>query len=315
MKREEGRVKREEWCIAWDAWHLTKWCLVFIILYITKERKNAMPTDKKQQGKSNGHKMKPPKGFLRFFNPASDDHFKKKHPIGYGFLVALGIFAFILPLIVLTIVIEVCEGKPSGWFVLALGGCIIMGVGLFNLVAIIIKQYLGHLVTIICLLGGGALVGISSIFMFVPEVYALVDDELTTFFFVTNAFYVFIAIFYVTFRGGVQNHLEQRGIKTRGKMKGARSFWFYSELHKSKKIGFIYVINLIFIISYMLLGALILCGGYFRVMQMPICIAFSICSVLLSIMNAFASDENFGYRLMLMLIPCIVAYAQWQLIF
>ncbi len=277
-----------------------------------KKQQKAVQADKQEKKKS---KMKPPKGFLRFFSPASDEHFKKKHPIGYGFLVALGIFAFILPLIVLTTAIVVCEGKPSGWYVLALAGCIVMGVGLFNLVAIIIKQYLGHLVTTICLLGGGLLVGISSIFMFVPEAYALVDEELTTFFFVTNAFYVFIAIFYVTFRGGVRNYLGRRGIKAGGKMKGAKSFWFYSELYKSHKVGFVYGINLTFIISYILLGALILLGGYFRVMQIPICVVFSICSALLAIMNAFASDEGFGYRLMFIFIPCIVAYAQWRLIF
>lgn len=274
-----------------------------------KKKQNSVQAEKSES------KTKPPKGFLRFFNPASDDHFKKKHPIGYGFLVVLGIFAFILPLIIFTIAIEVCEGKPSGWFVPALAGCIIMGIGLFNLVAIIIKQYLGHLVTIICLVGGGALVGISCIFLFNPQAYALVDEELTNFFFITNAFYVFLAIFYITFRAGVRKHLGRKGLKAGGKMKGAKNFWFYSELHKSRKVDFVYGINLTFIISYMLLGALLLLGGYFSVMQIPICVAFSACSALLAIMNGFASDEGFIYRLMLMLIPCIVAYAHWRLIF
>lgn len=285
-------------------------------------------------------KMKPPKGFLRFFNPASDEHFKKKHPVGYVFLVILGIFAFLLPLLVFIIVLMTnknLDDSGSAWMVLAFIGCLVMGVGLFNLVAIIIKQYLGHLLTIICLLGGGSLIAISCVIMFVPEVYALFNEELTTFFFVTNLFYIFIALFYVMFRGGVRSHLERKGIKAGGKMKGARNFWFYSELCKSNKIGFAYIINLIFIISYVALGALILLGGYFRVMQMPICMVFSLCSLMLFVMNLFETVEsnldkynkpiiflrissNRGidfivFQLMVALIPCVVAYAQWRLIF
>lgn len=282
-------------------------------------------------------KMKPPKGFLRFFNPASDEHFKKKHPVGYVFLVILGLFAFLLPLLTLMVVILNTNAPASAWMVLAFIGCLVMGVGLFNLVAIIIKQYLGHLLTIICLLGGGALIAIACVFTYAPALNGLFDEDITTFFFVTNIFYAFMAIFYVMFRGGVRNHLERKGIKAGGKMKGAKRFWFYSELRKSNKIGFAYTINLIFIILYVALGTLILLGGYFEIMQIPISVAFSLCALVLITMNLFEMIEgnldkyhkpiiflrrssNGGidfiiFQLVTALIPCVVAYAQWRLIF
>ena len=40
------------------------------------------------------------------------------------------------------------------WLILGVVGTFIIGVGLFNIVAAWIHQYLGHMLTLLCLLGG-----------------------------------------------------------------------------------------------------------------------------------------------------------------
>lgn len=104
----------------------------------------------------------PKKGSKAYFKANSDDEFKKKHPIGYGFLVALGIFALLLPM-GLYVFYCALKGYNSAWMVLGYLGCFIVGTGLFNFVAIIIKQYLGHLLSLICFLVGGGLIALSLI--------------------------------------------------------------------------------------------------------------------------------------------------------
>lgn len=97
-----------------------------------------------------------------YFNPASDDAFKRKHPVGYVFLVVLGLIALITPMIVYGVYVIANYGNDANlWFLLGLFGSMSIGVCLFNFVAIIIKQYLGHLVSIISFLFGMILILIS----------------------------------------------------------------------------------------------------------------------------------------------------------
>lgn len=97
-----------------------------------------------------------------YFNPASDDDFRQKHPVGYVFLVILGLIVFIVPMIIYGVyVISKFGNEGNGWFLLGLFGSMSIGVCFFNFVAIIIKQYLGHLVSIISFLFGIALILLS----------------------------------------------------------------------------------------------------------------------------------------------------------
>ena len=109
---------------------------------------------KKKKKKSN---WTPPKNYIDYFSASSDEAFKEAHPIGYGFLVILGIAALLLPAIVFCILV----GTESGWVMLGFAGGFIFGIGLFNFVAIIIKQYLGHWVSIISFLVGGIMMLVS----------------------------------------------------------------------------------------------------------------------------------------------------------
>ena len=112
------------------------------------------------------HQWLPPRGAAAFFSMGSDAEFKARHPVGYGFLVALGIFALLLPMLIYDIAI-LNGGDPelSGWLLAGLAGSFLIGVGLFNFVAIIIRQYLGHLVSLLSFLAGGVLVALSLRFL------------------------------------------------------------------------------------------------------------------------------------------------------
>ena len=101
----------------------------------------------------------PPKGCQRYFYASADEEFKKNHPIGYVFLVILGMAALLLPAICFCLLVG--QGTESRWMILGCAGGFIFGIGLFNFTAIIIKQYLGHLVSIISFVAGGLMMLIS----------------------------------------------------------------------------------------------------------------------------------------------------------
>ena len=107
-----------------------------------------MNKKKKRKRKSN---WTPPRNYTDFFSPEADQEFKRKHPIGYPALVMLGMVALLLPACLFCVLVD---GTKSGWIVLGFVGGFVFGIGLFNFVAIIIKQYLGHLVSIACFLVG-----------------------------------------------------------------------------------------------------------------------------------------------------------------
>ena len=103
----------------------------------------------------------PPKGSAAFFLMESDADFQRRHPVGYVFAVLLGIFALLLPEIVYLLLLLPPQAPPSFGVFLGMAGGFIFGIGLFNFVAIILHQYLGHLVSILCFLIGGALMTVS----------------------------------------------------------------------------------------------------------------------------------------------------------
>ena len=107
------------------------------------------------------HQWWPPKGSAAFFLRESDAEFARAHPVGYVFLVALGIVALLLPYCVYALYTLIVLSAASRWLILGGVGAFIIGIGLFNFVAIIIKQYLGHWVSILSFLIGGILVAVS----------------------------------------------------------------------------------------------------------------------------------------------------------
>lgn len=107
------------------------------------------------------HQWFPPKGSAAFFLMESDADFQRRHPVGYVFAVLLGIFALLLPEIMYLLVLLPPHAPPSFGVFLGMAGGFIFGIGLFNFVAIILHQYLGHLVSILCFLIGGIMMAAS----------------------------------------------------------------------------------------------------------------------------------------------------------
>ena len=101
---------------------------------------------------------KAPKNKWEYFSATSDEDFKKLHPVGYKWLCGIGITALMLPQIIYTAYCLFINPAPNEWtLMLGYVGTFIIGIGLFNIVAAWIHQYLGHLLTAVCLLGGTAL--------------------------------------------------------------------------------------------------------------------------------------------------------------
>lgn len=131
-------------------------------------------TDRGQEGLSvdrsqDGDKIqplfywKPPKEKVAFwFTRASDFEFRTKHPVLYVVFAILGIIALVLPIVLFLMIIRGIPGAVnSGWGLLGVVGGFIAGAGLFNIVAAWLHQYLGHKVTIICLLTGIVMMSVS----------------------------------------------------------------------------------------------------------------------------------------------------------
>ena len=123
--------------------------------------KGAVVIYKNSPQASFAHQWFPPKGSAAFFLMESDADFQRRHPVGYVFAVLLGIFALLLPVIVYGLLVLKPDAPPSFGLFLGLAGGFIFGIGLFNFVAIILHQYLGHLVSILCFLIGGAMMAVS----------------------------------------------------------------------------------------------------------------------------------------------------------
>ena len=124
--------------------------------------KGAVVIYKNSPQASFAHQWFPPKGSAAFFLMESDADFQRRHPVGYVFAVLLGIFALLLPEWFCTyIACCIIDTPPSFGVFLGMAGGFIFGIGLFNFVAIILHQYLGHLVSILCFLIGGIMMAAS----------------------------------------------------------------------------------------------------------------------------------------------------------
>ena len=110
---------------------------------------------------------KAPKNKWEFFSAKSDEDFKKLHPVGYNVLATIGIATLMIPIIIyIAYVFFINPPMASDAsitimdFIIAMlgfAGAFVVGIGLFNIIAAWIHQYLGHLLTAVCLLGGTAL--------------------------------------------------------------------------------------------------------------------------------------------------------------
>lgn len=110
---------------------------------------------------------KAPKNVKDYFSPDSDVEFKLLHPIAYKILCAVGCVALLLPVFVYLAYVLFINPAPNDWkLILGSAGAFIMGIGFFNIVAAWIHQYLGHSVTVFCIVGGAGLTALSMILLY-----------------------------------------------------------------------------------------------------------------------------------------------------
>ena len=120
------------------------------------KRNESIARREKEKPKSRWHL---PEDYLDYFMPDSDDDFKAEHPRLYALSIVLLLVALMAPPTLY--VIFVLNNGATAWGLLGLGGSVIVSIGLCNIVALIVHQYLGHVVTIGCFLLGGVMIGVS----------------------------------------------------------------------------------------------------------------------------------------------------------
>ena len=105
-----------------------------------------------------------PRGNAAYWaTPYSDVSFQAAHPRLYVMLVVIGIFVLLLPAVAFVVLagLVLPGAMDNGWVMLGFAGGFVAGIGLFNLVAAWMHQYLGHWFTLGGLLLGGILMAIS----------------------------------------------------------------------------------------------------------------------------------------------------------
>ncbi len=103
-----------------------------------------------------------PKNFFEYFSPDSDITFKLLHPVAYNIITTVGCLVLFAPAFIYIAYVLFINPAPSEWpMILGFWGSFVFGIGLFNIVAAFIHQYLGHFVTAICLTLGAVITLIS----------------------------------------------------------------------------------------------------------------------------------------------------------
>ena len=237
-----------------------------------------------------------PKNAGSYFNSASDEDFKRRHPIGYGVLVCCGIGGLVLPLITFILVTSVFFPAPnSGFLFLAMVGCFIIGIGIFNVVAAWIGQYLGHWVTLGCFILGGLLVAISCVIIYIPDIYAQFNEEMVSYYFMSILFLGLPPIFYAMFRLSIDSWLRRHKIsKSRiKKLKtGKKNYWWYEAIHQQYDMGPLYHLNKFLTVFYPITLGISILLGWLRAMTPLISVLYALISLTVAGMSLFASVQN-----------------------
>ena len=240
---------------------------------------------------------KMPKNWYEYFSPTSDDDFKSKHPVGYVLLASLGILGLVGPLGVYLTAIS-AAGVPStnGWIALGGFGCFVFGVGLFNIVAAVLQQYLGHLLTAISLGSGTVMVAVSLLMIFDIRLSSLFDPDLISLYFVSLGALLFTLIFYLLFRWTVDEWINRKKHISPSKIsrmkKGFTNYWWYQKLHKSVGLGAFYYFNKLYTLTFCLafISALIL--GLVRTLAVVPVVLCLLVFFLCGIMNVFTHIQH-----------------------
>ena len=108
-----------------------------------------------------------PQNAASYFSRDSDIRFQLEHPKAYPLLEFFGGTALLLPMLSFIAITQFIWLAPnSPWLMLGCLGSLVFGIGLFNIVAAWLHQYLGHAVTVGCLSLGALMVAISCLILY-----------------------------------------------------------------------------------------------------------------------------------------------------
>lgn len=239
---------------------------------------------------------KRPKNYLSYFSPAADEEFKKRHPVKYKVLVAVGLTVLFLPPFLCILLNSIFDAPDSGWLFLAGAGSFIIGVGLFNIVAAWIDQYLGHAVTFGCLGVGALLVTIAELLMFNARLRVLFQEDMVSFYFITLLFLPLPLVYYFLFRCSIPGFMKRKyALRDRDYhklLRGKRNFLWYEALHREYPMGWLYCLNKSFTIVYGAALVTAILFGFFRKISLITCALLTISFLLLTAMTVFADIQD-----------------------
>jgi len=233
-----------------------------------------------------------------YFLPNADDEFKAMHPRAYFWIRILGVLALFVPQIcyvAMMFFVFFTEHCENCFVLVGYIGSFMVGIGLFNLVAAFVHQYLGHKLTAICIGGGGLLVAVSLFAVFNPQILPSMDMDIFMHYILSLVWLPLLAGYYYLFRCGVTKLLESKKIRRSmlNKLKkGAKNFWWYEALHAEYNLGVIYYLNKVFTIAFAVLSFSMVTFGFIKFMLIPNMVLYVILCVLSSAMSVFASVQH-----------------------
>lgn len=232
-------------------------------------------------------------GIFRYMLPVSNGRSRRNSPIVCPLICIFGALSFIAPIITFLAIASAHDIILNGWTVLCIFGCLIAGIGLFNLtVSLLTGRYLGHIFTLLFIAAGGLMTFVGIKLMGTD----FFTDEQVAFYFISLLFLLFPLIVYPWFRSNIKGYLRIEKRLSRStiskKTKGFKNFLWYEELHKTENLGMLYRLNKFFTFLYPITLTISLLFGFIRVISIPIFILSAITYITTTVMLICASVHN-----------------------
>ena len=239
---------------------------------------------------------------------------KKKSPANYSKMKAVGFLKFIaliFPLLTYVIITTFVFPAPnSGFIFLGIIGSFIFGFGLVDIVGYLDNLNLGIQVSGFAFGLGGIMTGISSVIMYIPAIYATIDEQQVSYYFFIWVVILVSTIYYIFFRGAMKRYMRDQGAsKSRIStlMTGATNFWLYKAANDSLNLRWMYHLNRLYVFFLLSGGTLHLLLGWSKILAPIIAIntiiilAFNIpmWSLVISTWTQGSSKKNDGYGIRL----------------
>ena len=101
-----------------------------------------------------------------YYDDDADEALKLSHPVVYALFVALGMFLFLGSIVGFGLVSRFGFSAGSPWLILGYLGAAAFGAGLYSLSMTFIRQYIGHLLTLLFSVGGALAMVLSLVLHF-----------------------------------------------------------------------------------------------------------------------------------------------------